>query len=221
MRTESPKSDLIQKLAARISDRRVLDAMDAVPRERFVPPAIRSFAYDDSALPIAAGQTISQPTIVALTLEAMEIGRFDRVLEVGTGSGYQAALLGELAREVVTVERVPELARSAKALLAELGYGNVRVETAGARLGWAEGAPYDAATVAAAAPRVPPTLIEQIKAGGRLIVPVGDLREQTLMKAVRTEDGFSAMPLVPCRFVPLIGADGGWSEEEAAAVRRR
>ena len=219
MRNESQKSDLIRKLAARISDRRVLDAMGAVPRERFVPSAVRRFAYDDSALPIAAGQTISQPTIVAMTLEAMEVGRFDRVLEVGTGSGYQAALLGELAREVITVERVPELARSAKALLAELGCDNVSVKTAGERLGWAEGAPYDAATVAAAAPRVPPTLMEQLKTGGRLIVPVGDLREQTLMKAVKTADGFSAAPLVPCRFVPLIGADGGWSEEEAAAAR--
>ena len=134
---QNQKRDLIRKLAGEISDRRVLDAMEAVPRERFVPPAARRFAYDDSALPIEAGQTISQPTIVAMTLEAMEIGRFDRVLEVGTGSGYQAALLGELAREVVTVERVPSLARSAKALLAELGCDNVRVETCGraARLG--------------------------------------------------------------------------------------
>ena len=220
MRNETQKRDLIRKLSAEISDRRVLDAMNAVPRERFVPSEARRFAYDDSALPIEAGQTISQPTIVAMTLEAMEIGRFDRVLEVGTGSGYQAALLGELAREVVTVERVPELARSAKALLAELGCDNVRVELAGERLGWAAGAPYDAATVAAAAPRVPRTLIEQLKAGGRLIVPVGDLREQTLIKAVRTEDGFSAASLIPCRFVPLIGDDDGWSEAEAAAARR-
>ena len=218
MRNESQKRDLIRKLAAEISDRRVLDAMCAVPRERFVPPSVRHFAYDDSALPIEAGQTISQPTIVAMTLEAMEIGRFDRVLEVGTGSGYQAALLGELAREVVTVERVPALARSAKALLAELGCDNVRVEPAGERLGWAAGAPYDAAAVAAAAPRVPPALIEQLKEGGRLIVPVGDLREQTLIKAVRTPDGgFSAVSLTPCRFVPLIG-DGGWSEAEVAAA---
>ena len=219
MRNESQKRDLIRKLAAEISDRRVLDAMSAVPRERFVPPAAQRFAYDDSALPIEAGQTISQPTIVAMTLEAMEIGRFDRVLEVGTGSGYQAALLGELAREVVTVERVPALARSAKALLADLGYDNVRVETAGESLGWADAAPYDAAAVAAAAPRVPTALIEQLKEGGQLIVPVGDLRRQTLIKAVRTPDGgFSAISLLPCRFVPLIG-DGGWTEAEASEMR--
>ena len=214
MRDEKRQRDMVRKLAERVSDRRVLAAMEAVERERFVPPALRHWAYDDSALPLEAGQTISQPTIVAMTLEAMEIGRFDRVLEVGTGSGYQAALLAELAREVVTVERVPSLARSAKALLAELGFDNVRVEAAGERLGWAEGAPYDAIAVAAAAPTLPRTLLGQLKTGGRLIVPVGGLDKQSLIKAVRTANGFSASGIVPCRFVPLIG-DGGWSEEEA------
>ena len=215
---QNQKRDLIRKLSAEISDRRVLDAFGAVPRERFAPRAAVRRAYEDAALPIGAGQTISQPTIVAMTLEAMEVGRFDRVLEVGTGSGYQAALLAALAREVVTVERVPSLARSAAALLAELGFRNVRVEMAGERLGWAEGAPYDAIAVAAAAPSVPPSLLEQLKIGGRLIVPVGDLREQSLMKAVRTADGFSAASLAACRFVPLIGEEG-WSEAEALVSR--
>lgn len=218
MRDEKRQRDLVRKLAERVSDRRVLSAMGAVARERFVPSALGHLAYDDSALPLAAGQTISQPTIVAMTLEAMEVGRFDRVLEVGTGSGYQAALLAELAREVVTVERVPSLARSAKALLAELGYANVRVESAGERLGWHEGAPYDAIAAAAAAPRVPQTLVEQLKTGGRLVVPVGGLDEQTLMKAVKTADGFSAAAIVRCRFVPLIG-NGGWTEAEIGGFR--
>lgn len=214
MNLQNQKRDLIRKLAAEISDRRVLDAIGAVPRERFALPSLRRYAYEDYAMPIEAGQSLSQPTIVAMTLEAMDVGRFDRVLEVGTGSGYQAALLAELAREVVTVERVPSLAQSAKALLAELGYGNVRVESAGERLGWAEGAPYDAIAVAAAAPSVPQSLVEQLKIGGRLVVPVGSLREQSLMRAVRTERGFSAESLTACRFVPLIGEEG-WSEEEA------
>ena len=217
---QKQKRELMRKLADTVSDRRVLDAMRAVPRERFVPPELRDWAYDDYAMPIDAGQSVSQPTIVAMTLAAMEIGRFDRVLEVGTGSGYQAALLAELAREVVTVERVPRLARAAEALLAELGCDNVRVLPAGARLGWADGAPYDAIAVAAAAPSVPPSLVEQLKIGGRLIVPVGSLRAQELVKAVKTERGFSAESLTACRFVPLIGHEG-WSEEEVLGYERR
>ena len=220
MNFQNQKRELIRKLAETVSDRRVLDAMRAVPRERFVPPELRDWAYGDYAMPIDAGQSVSQPTIVAMTLAAMEIGRFDRVLEVGTGSGYQAALLAELAREVVTTERVPSLARAAEALLAELGCANVRVLPAGERLGWSDGAPYDAIAVAAAAPSVPPSLVEQLRIGGRLIVPVGSLRAQELVKAVKTERGFSSESLTACRFVPLIGHEG-WSEEEVLGYERR
>ena len=153
MPVERARDRLLRKLSGEISDQRVLDAIASVPRERFVRQADRHVAYDDVALAIAGGQTISQPTIVAIMVQEMEIRRFDRVLEIGTGSGYQAAILAELAREVVTVERVPELATSARQLLTRLGYDNVRVEQAGGILGRPEDAPFDAIVVAAAAPR--------------------------------------------------------------------
>ena len=213
---EKQKRDLLLSLAEEISDKRVLEAIGATPREMFVPPELKDVAYIDVALPIAEGQSISQPTIVAMTMEAMDLRPLDKVLEVGAGSGYQAALLGRMAREVVTVERVPELALAAERLLAELGCSNVRVVRANDELGWRQGAPYDSITVAAAAPRVPQSLIEQLAPGGRLIVPIGDLRMQTLVKATRTEKGFDVSTLTQCRYVPLISGDGGWSEEEAA-----
>ena len=213
MPVERARDRLLRKLSGEISDKRVLGAIAAVPRERFVRQADRHVAYDDIALGIAAGQTISQPTIVAIMLQEMELKRFDRVLEIGTGSGYQAALLGELAREVVTVERVPELADSAGLLLARLGYSNVSVEEAGVGLGRPEDAPFDAIVVAAAAPRIPRTLLGQLEVGGRLIIPVGNLREQSLMKVVRTFDGAVTRALGACRFVPLIGRDA-WSESD-------
>ncbi len=213
MPVERARDRLLRKLSGDISDQRVLDAIASVPRERFVRPADRHLAYEDVALGIAAGQTISQPTIVAIMVQEMELRRYDRVLEIGTGSGYQAAILGELAREVVTVERVPELASSARRVLARLGYGNIRVEEAGGVLGRLEDAPFDAIVVAAAAPRLPWTLIGQLEIGGRLIIPVGSLREQSLMKVVRTVDGAVTRPLGACRFVPLIGRDA-WSESE-------
>lgn len=213
MPVERARDRLLRKLSGEISDKRVLGAIAAVPRERFVRQADRHVAYDDIALGIAAGQTISQPTIIAIMLQEMELKRFDRVLEIGTGSGYQAALLGELVREVVTVERVPELADSAGLLLARLGYSNVSVEEAGAGLGRPEDAPFDAIVVAAAAPRIPRTLLGQLEVGGRLIIPVGNLREQSLMKVVRTFDGAVTRALGACRFVPLIGRDA-WSESD-------
>ena len=187
--------------------------MARVPRERFVRPAERHLAYEDVALGIAARQTISQPTIVAIMTQELEIRRYDRVLEIGTGSGYQAAILGELAREVVTVERVPELAASARQMLHRLGYGNIRVEEAGDVLGRPEDAPFDAIIVAAAAPRLPRTLVRQLEVGGRLVIPVGSLREQSLMKLVRTTNGVVTRALGACRFVPLIGRDA-WAESE-------
>jgi len=213
MPVERARDRLLRKLSREISDKRVLDAIAAVPRERFVRQADRHVAYDDIALGIAAGQTISQPTIVAVMLQEMELKRFDRVLEIGTGSGYQAAVLAELVREVVTVERVPELAESARLLLAHLGYSNIRVEEAGVGLGRPEDAPFDAIVVAAAAPRIPRTLVGQLQVGGRLIIPVGNLREQSLVKVVRTMDGVVTRALGACRFVPLIGRDA-WSESD-------
>ena len=216
MPVERARDRLLRKLSREISDKWVLDAIAAVPRERFVRQADRHVAYDDIALGIAAGQTISQPTIVAIMLQEIELTRFDRVLEVGTGSGYQAAVLGELVREVVTVERVPELADSARLLLGRLGYSNIRVEEAGAGLGRPEDAPFDAIVVAAAAPRIPRTLIGQLQVGGRLIIPVGNLREQSLVKVVRTVDGIVTRALGACRFVPLIGRDA-WSESDLSS----
>ena len=213
MPVERARDRLLRKLSGAISDQRVLDAIASVPRERFVRAADRHVAYDDVALGIAAGQTISQPTIIAIMTQELELRRFDRVLEIGTGSGYQAAILGEMVREVVTVERVPELAASARRLLGRLGYSNIRIEQAGGLLGRPEDAPFDAIVVAAAAPRLPRTLISQLEFGGRLIIPVGSLREQSLIKIVKTVDGVVTRSLGACRFVPLIGSDA-WSESE-------
>ena len=213
MPVERARDRLLRKLSGQISDKRVLDAIAAVPRERFVRQADRHVAYEDIALSIPAGQTISQPTIVAIMLQEMELRRFDRVLEIGTGSGYQAAILGELAREVVTVERVPELADSARLLLTRLGYTNIIVEEAGVALGSPGDAPFDAIVVSAAAPRIPRTLLQQLEIGGRLVIPVGSLREQSLIKAVRTMDGVVTRALGACRFVPLIGREA-WSESD-------
>ena len=212
--TEYAKRGLFEKLASEISDDRVLDAMRRVPRERFVTPATAHLAYQDIALPIAAGQTISQPTIIAIMVSELQLRRSDKVLEVGAGSGYQAAILSQLAREVITLERIPELAESAANTLAALKYRNVRVEIAGPRLGRQEDAPYNAIIVAAASPRIPQTLLNQLEVGGRMIAPVGDRQEQTLIKVIRSADGFSTRALTACRFVPLIAEDA-WPDEGA------
>ncbi len=196
---------LFRRIRSEIRDSRVIEAMERVPREAFVPEDARHLAYDDHPLPIGEGQTISQPFIVALMLEALDLRRSDRVLEVGTGSGYQAALLGELVREVVTVERIDSLARDARERLLSLGYANVAVEMAGDRLGWPAGAPYDAIVVAAASPMLPRPLREQLGVGGRMIIPVGSPSSQDLMKVTRTADSYSVRTMGACRFVPLIG----------------
>jgi protein-L-isoaspartate(D-aspartate) O-methyltransferase len=198
---------MIDLLHRRIRDTRVLEAMAAVPREEFVPAGLRFAAYDDRALPIPAGQTISQPLIVALMLEAAELTKSDHVLEVGTGSGYQAAVLSRLAASVVTVERLAELTSTARRRLAALGYANVCVFDALETTGWPDGAPYDAIIVAAAAPHVPRDLIQQLATGGRLIVPVGDRMSQELLRVRRTPHGTELERLGPCAFVPLIGKD--------------
>ena len=213
-KTEHAKRSLLRKLADDVSDSRALDAMRRVPRERFVTPATADLAYQDIALPIAAGQTISQPTMVAIMVAELELRRSDKVLEIGAGSGYQAAILAELAREVITLERIPELAESAKATLAALGYPNIRVELAGPRLGREEDAPYNAIIVAAAAPRLPLSLLDQMEPGGRLVVPVGDRHEQTLMKIVKSAEGFTTRTVTACRFVPLIAEDA-WPDDDA------
>lgn len=204
---------MLALLRSRLRDERVIAAMAAVPRERFVPEHLRSRAYDDGPLPIGEGQTISQPLIVAMMTEALALQPDDRVFEVGTGSGYQAAVLSNLVREVVTVERLPHLLERARQVLAALGCANVRAYVAGEMLGWADRAPYDAIIVTAAAPHVPRVLIDQLKDGGRLVIPVGDLRGQELVLAAKTPHGVELTRLGPCAFVPLIGRDA-WPEED-------
>jgi len=188
---------------------RVLAAFERVPRERFVPEPARARAYADQALAIGHGQTISQPYMVAVMTEALELDGSERVLEVGTGSGYQAAVLAELAREVWSVERIPALGAEAAALLAELGYANVRVVCSDGSLGWPEQAPYDAVIVTAAAPAPPPSLLAQLSPdGGRLVVPVGDRDLQYLAVVERHGTEYVTRRSVGCRFVPLLGAEG-------------
>jgi protein-L-isoaspartate(D-aspartate) O-methyltransferase len=191
-----------------IRDQRVLAAMERVPRERFVPADVRDLAYDDVALPLDCGQTISQPYIVALIAEALALTGDERVLDVGTGSGYQAAVLAELAREVHSIERIPELAERARATLAEAGYERVRVHVGDGTLGLPEFAPYGGVAVAAAAPDVPRPLWEQLREGGRIVVPVGDLHVQELRVIERTAAGPRLLESVPARFVPLLGEEG-------------
>jgi protein-L-isoaspartate(D-aspartate) O-methyltransferase len=191
-----------------IVDERVLRAMEAVPRELFVQEGERRRAYDDAALPIGGGQTISQPYMVARICEALRLSGAERVLDVGTGSGYQAAVLAELAAEVFTIERLPELAAEARERLAAAGYERVQVYVGDGTLGFPERAPYDAIAVAAAAPGFPQTLYEQLKPRGRLVVPVGSARGQRLEVAVRSPEGPALIHSVPCRFVPLVGAEG-------------
>ncbi|HKW87710.1 MAG TPA: protein-L-isoaspartate(D-aspartate) O-methyltransferase [Candidatus Acidoferrales bacterium] len=193
---------------------RLLAAMERVPRHRFVPAEFAARAYNDEPLAIGHHQTISQPYMVAAMTEALELTGSERVLEVGAGSGYQAAVLAELAREVVTIESRPSLAVSARERLAALGYTNVRVEIGDGTLGWAASAPFDAIVVAAAAPRVPPPLIEQLAEGGRLVIPVGRENRQTLMRLRKINGKASEEPLFDCQFVPLRG-QFGWPEPSA------
>jgi protein-L-isoaspartate(D-aspartate) O-methyltransferase len=198
-----------QQLRARdIRDDRVLEAMRAVPRERFVPEVLRARAYEDAALPIGAGQTISQPYMVAAICQALSLHGGEVVLDVGTGSGYQAAVLAELADEVHTIERVPELADGARRALAEAGYDRVHVHVGDGTLGLPGEAPFDAIAVAAAAPAIPESLYEQLAPFGRLVLPVGSRRGQELQLVVRSPEGPATIRSVPCRFVPLLGAEG-------------
>jgi protein-L-isoaspartate(D-aspartate) O-methyltransferase len=198
-----------RQLRARgIEDEEVLRAMRRVPRELFVPETERRRAYDDAALPIGHGQTISQPYMVAVIVEALAVRPGLRVLDVGAGSGYQAAVLADLGAEVVTIERIPELADQARVNLVAAGYEGVEVVVGDGTLGWPERAPYDGIAVAAAAPALPQTLYEQLRADGRLVVPVGGPRAQRLEVIVRSPEGPAVIHSVPCRFVPLVGAEG-------------
>ena len=206
---EAARARLIEHLSSEIKDKRVLAAMAREPRERFVPPEKQDSAYEDIPLPIGLDQTISQPFIVALMTEALELTGDEKVLEVGTGSGYQAAILAELARLVVTVERLPVLTEGAKRVLDSLGYTNVMVHPAEKTLGWRAEAPYDAIMVSAGAPKMPVGLLAQLAIGGRLVIPVGSRHLQELYKVTRRRRKNIVQNLGGCRFVSLIG-EGAW-----------
>ena len=206
---ERARKNLLEYLDHEIADKRVAEAMRRVPREAFVSPEQYHTAYDDRPLSIGFGQTISQPFIVALMVQALELKGNEKILELGTGSGYEAAILAELAQKVVTVECIPELAESARQALDTLGYSNIEVHIAGKTLGWPEGAPYDAIIVSAGAPSVPQVLLEQLAWGGRLVIPVGSQWQQDLLRVTRLRKGNGIENLGGCCFVPLMG-EGAW-----------
>ena len=199
-----------------IRDAAVLAAMRAVPREAFVPGRLAHLAHADQPLPIEEGQTISQPYVVAAMTEALRLRAADRVLEVGTGSGYAAAVLATIAAEVYTIERLRSLADSAARRLADLGYENVHVRHGDGTLGWPEHAPYDAIVVTAGGPDVPPSLLAQLTGGGRLVMPIGPPHAQQLVRVTRTGTTDAHEALGAVAFVPLIGAEG-WPEAQVSA----
>jgi len=198
-----------QLLARGIKDYRVLSAMRKVPRHLFVDEELRGQAYGDYALPIGEGQTISQPYMVGVMTEALELKGDERVLEIGTGSGYQTAILAELAWYVYSVERLPSLAIRAKRLLEDLGYFNISITVSNGTLGWKEESPFEGIIVTAGAPEIPDSLLEQLSDGGRMIIPVGDRYSQVLTRVVKRSGKVLTTPLFPCVFVPLIG-EFGW-----------
>jgi len=207
------RARLVEDLRTEIDDEQVLAAMARVPRECFVPEEEQHLAYEDRPLPIGLDQTISQPFIIALMTQALELTGRERVLEVGTGSGYQAAILAELAQLVITVERLPALAKTAKKALDSLGYANIEVQLAEEEtLGWQRGAPYDAILVTAGAPQVPPDLLAQLAIDGRMVIPVGSRYLQELCKITRRQKRNKVQNLGGCRFVSLVGK-GAWDEE--------
>ena len=201
----------VQIVGRGVKDTRVLAAMRRIPRHEFLPEAIRGVAYADQALPIGEGQTMSQPYMVALMTELLELKGPERVLEIGTGSGYQAALLAELCEKVYTVERVKMLAAQARVVLDRLGYKNVAIKVYDGTYGWKEMAPFDAIIVTAGSPDVPSALVDQLKDGGRLVIPVGERHSQQLVRMIKTSKGIVTEKSIPCIFVPLIGAHG-WKE---------
>ncbi len=209
----SARNNMVTKqlMARGITDPGVLAAMRRIPRERFLPDYREDQAYEDGPLPIGNGQTISQPYIVAYMTEALELTGEERTLEIGTGSGYQAAILAELSKKVYTVERIGTLLDNAKELLGELGYINVQFKLDDGTSGWKENAPYDAIIVTAAAPHIPEPLFEQMAEGGRLVIPVGDRISQELIKITKNGNEFRKRSLGGVRFVSLIG-EHGWKE---------
>jgi len=194
-----------------VKDERVLAVMRKIPRHEFLPEAIRGMAYTDNALPLGEGQTMSQPYMVALMTEFLGLKGPERVLEIGTGSGYQAAVLAELSEKVYTVERIKFLADKARATLDRLGYKSVAIKVYDGTYGWKEMAPFDAIVVTAGSPDVPAPLVEQLKEGGRMVIPVGDRYGQELITVVKTAEGMITRRSIPCVFVPLIG-NHGWKE---------
>jgi len=203
-----------EQLRARgIHDARVLRLMAAVPRHLFVDPTFSGRAYSDHALPIGQEQTISQPYMVALMTQSLGLEGDEKVLEIGTGSGYQTAMLAELADRVFTIERIPEIGIAARERLTQMGYSNVIFRIGDGSMGWREMSPFDRVIVTAGAPRIPSFLEEQLRIGGWGIVPVGDASNQSLVRATRTERGLTEEVLCSCTFVPLIGREG-WSAEE-------
>lgn len=205
---EEEKKNLINSLRSKgIEDERLLNVFYKVPREKFVPPALRKFAYDDNALPIESMQTISQPFTVAYMTKALDVHHGDKVLEIGTGSGYQSAVLCELGAEVYTVERIENLYKSAEKLLENLGY-KVHMKLDDGTLGWPENAPYDKIIVTAGAPSVPNSLVEQLNIDGKLVIPVGERKTQKLYVVTRTNDGIDYKMFEGFKFVPLIGKEG-------------
>ena len=195
-----------------IKDKRLLNVMRKIPRHLFVDEALRNQAYNDYPLPIGEGQTISQPYIVALMTEALELKGQEKVLEIGTGCGYQTAILAELAQSVFTIERLPTLMQRAKAILDSLGYFNVAYKTGNGTLGWPEVAPFQGIIVTAAAPEIPQPYVEQLEPGGKMVIPLGDKFSQVLYKIIKLPDGrIKKQYLCGCRFVPLVGIYG-WSE---------
>lgn len=217
--TSSQFEDARREMVARqieqrgIRDERVLQAMRSVPRHLFVPEEYVNASYKDEPLPIGERQTISQPFMVAAMAEALLLKESERVLEIGAGSGYQAAIVSRLAQEVIAVEAQPELVSSARERLARLGYTNVRVEQADGSMGWPQDAPYDVILVTAAAPSVPPPLVEQLADGGRLVLPVGGAENQELIRITNNQGRTSQESLYACRFVPLVGRYG-WQDRQ-------
>jgi protein-L-isoaspartate(D-aspartate) O-methyltransferase len=204
-----PKRRLIETLQAQgITDLAVIKAFDQTPRHLFVPTGVRHRAYEDSALPIGSGQTISQPSVHARYLQELRLTGRERILEIGTGSGYQTVLLSHLVEQVFSVERIPALLDRAREVLQQLGVRNVSLLLGDGTIGWREYAPYNAIVVSAAAPEVPQPLVQQLADGGRLLVPIGGRDEQTLLVLTRRGDTLEERAIAPVRFVPLLGAHG-------------
>jgi protein-L-isoaspartate(D-aspartate) O-methyltransferase len=209
---EIPRARMVEHLRShyKIADERVLQAMNTVPRHAFVPDALKAQAYKDNALPISGGQTISQPFIVARMTELLELKGRERVLEIGSGSGYQTAILATVARKIYAVERLPVLAAEAKQKLIQLGFRNISYRCDDGTNGWEVYAPFDAILVAAGGPSIPEPLAKQLEIGGRMVIPIGaDQKSQVLVRVTRTEKGFETENFGPCAFVPLIG-NHGW-----------